>query len=63
MAKVCYVCGKKPEVGSNVSHAHNLTKRRFYPNVHKMKIEIDGSVKNAYVCTRCVRSGKVTKVV
>jgi len=63
MAKVCYVCGKKPEVGNNVSHAHNVTKRRFYPNVHKMKIEVNGAVKSAYVCTRCVRSGKVTKVV
>lgn len=63
MAKVCTVCGKKPQVGSNISHAHNVTKRRFYPNVHKMKISINGKVKSAYVCTRCVRSGKVTKVV
>lgn len=63
MGKICAICGKKPQVGNNVSHAHNVTKRRFYPNVHKMKIYIDGKVKNAYVCTRCVRSGKVTKVV
>ena len=63
MGKICAICGKKPQVGNNVSHAHNLTKRRFYPNVHKMKISIDGGVKSAYVCTRCVRSGKVTKVV
>ena len=63
MAKVCAICGKKSQIGSNVSHAHNITKRRFNPNVHKMKISIDGTVKSAYVCTRCVRSGKVTKVV
>ena len=63
MAKVCAVCGKKSQVGSNISHAHNVTKRRFHPNVHKMKISIDGRVKSVYVCTRCVRSGKVTKVV
>jgi len=63
MGKVCAICGKKPQVGNNVSHAHNVTKRRFNPNVHKMKISIDGCVKSAYVCTRCVKSGKVAKVV
>jgi large subunit ribosomal protein L28 len=63
MAKVCAVCGKKPRIGSNISHAHNISSRRFNPNVHKMKISIDGRVKSAYVCTRCVRSGKVNKVV
>ncbi len=34
MAKVCQVTGKKPISGNNVSHAHNKTKRRFYPNLH-----------------------------
>jgi large subunit ribosomal protein L28 len=34
MAKVCQVTGKKPLSGNNVSHAHNKTKRRFYPNLH-----------------------------
>jgi len=63
MAKQCDICGKKPQVGNNVSHAHNLSKRRFNPNVHKMKIMVDGTVKRASVCTRCLRSGKVTKVV
>lgn len=63
MSRICTVCGKKPQVGNNVSHAHNLNKRRFYPNLHKMKIEVDGTVKRSYVCTRCLRSGKVTKVV
>lgn len=63
MSKICTVCGKKPQVGNKVSHAHNVSKRRFNPNVHKTKISVDGSVKSAYVCTRCLRSGKVTKVV
>ncbi|MFZ5517635.1 MAG: 50S ribosomal protein L28 [Candidatus Zhuqueibacterota bacterium] len=63
MSKVCVVCGKKPQVGNEVSHAHNLTKRRFYPNLHKMKIEVDGTVKRSYVCTHCLRAGKVKKVV
>ncbi|OQX94683.1 50S ribosomal protein L28 [candidate division KSB1 bacterium 4572_119] len=63
MAKQCDICGKKPQVGNIVTHAHNLVKRRFKPNVHKMKILVDGTVKRASVCTRCLRSGKVTKVV
>ena len=35
MAKVCEICGKKPMVGHNISHAHNLTKRRFNPNLQR----------------------------
>ncbi len=63
MSKHCDICGKKPQVGHHVSHAHNINKRRFNPNIHKMKIKVDGAVKRANVCTRCLRSGKVTKVV
>ncbi len=63
MAKVCVICGKKPHIGAKISHAHNVTSRRFNPNVHKMKISLDGRVKSAYVCTRCLRAGKVVKVV
>ncbi|NOZ62365.1 MAG: 50S ribosomal protein L28 [Calditrichaeota bacterium] len=63
MAKQCDICGKKPQVGNHVSHAHNLNKRRFNPNIHKMKIMDNGTVRHANVCTRCLRSGRVTKVV
>lgn len=63
MAKKCIVCGKGPLVGNNVSHAHNLTKRRFLPNLQKVKIELNGKVSKSYVCTRCLRSDKVTKIV
>ena len=63
MARRCSVCGKGPMVGHQISHAHNLTKRKFMPNLHKMKIEVNGKVKRANVCTRCLRSNKVTKVI
>ena len=63
MARRCSICGKGPLVGNNVSHAHNVNKRRFYPNIHKMKVQIDGKVKRTYICTRCLRSEKVTKVI
>ncbi len=61
MAKKCDICGKGPMVGHNVSHAHNLTKRRWMPNIKKLRIAAEGTAKYAYVCTRCLRSGKVVK--
>jgi large subunit ribosomal protein L28 len=50
-------------VGNRVSHAHNLTKRRWLPNLQKIKIEQAGKVKAAYVCAACIRTGKVRKVI
>ncbi len=62
MSKQCAICGKKPMTGNNVSHAHNLTKRRWLPNLQKIRVEIDGKTRKAYVCTRCIRSGAAKKV-
>ncbi len=62
MAQVCALCGKKPSTGNNVSHANNKTKRRFNPNLQRVRARVDGSVRRIRVCTRCIRSGKVTKV-
>jgi len=61
MAKVCEICGKRPIVGSNVSHAHNVTKRRFNPNIQRVRAEVDGRVKKMMVCTTCIKSGNVVK--
>ncbi len=61
MAQVCQLCGKRPTVGNNVSHANNRTKRRFNPNLQRVRARIDGAVRRIRVCTRCLRSGKVTK--
>lgn len=40
MARVCQVSGKRPQVGNNVSHSNNKTKRRFYPNLQKKRFYI-----------------------
>ncbi|MBS3809271.1 MAG: 50S ribosomal protein L28 [Desulfobacterales bacterium] len=61
MSKICDICGKKPMVGSNVSHAHNVTKRRFNPNLQRVRAVHNGSVKKMTVCTGCIRSGLVVK--
>jgi large subunit ribosomal protein L28 len=61
MAQVCELCGKRPKTGNNVSHANNKTKRRFIPNLQRVRANIDGTVRRIFVCTRCIRSGKVTK--
>ena len=59
----CVACGKKKSVGNNVSHANNKTKRRIMPNLQSTRIATSKGVKRAYVCTRCLRSGVVKKVV
>jgi len=59
----CYVCGKGRTVGNNVSHANNKTKRKVFPNLQSAKIKVGGGNRKAVVCTRCLRSGLVTKAV
>ena len=62
MSRMCEICGKKPMFGHNVSHANNKTRKIQNPNVQKIKVRSsDGTVSSRYVCTRCLRSGKVVK--
>ena len=61
MAKRCEICGKGPVVGRNISHAHNVTPRRFEPNLQRVKVVVKGAAKRMRVCTRCIRSNKVVK--
>ena len=62
MARICFVCGKGPTVGNNVSHANNKTRRRWLPNLQAVRAKMNGEVRRIRVCTRCLRSGKVEKV-
>lgn len=63
MSRVCEVCGKKPSVGNNVSHANNKTKSVWRPNLQSLRCvdKKTGAVKRMKVCTRCIRSGLVKK--
>lgn len=62
MSQVCDICGKRPQTGNNVSHANNKNKRRFLPNLQKVRARMqNGSVKRVRVCTRCLRTGSIVK--
>ncbi len=61
MSKMCELCGKKPMVGANVSHAHNVTKRRFNPNLQRVRAMHNGRIKRMMVCTKCIKAGHMVK--
>lgn len=61
MSKMCEICGKKPMTGNNISHAHNVNKRRFNPNLQRVRANYQGRIRKMVVCTSCIKSGKVVK--
>ena len=61
MARVCEVCGKGPRFGHRISHAHNLTKRRWNVNLRTVRVAVSGGRQRMRVCTACLRSGRVSK--
>ena len=63
MAKFCEVCKKGILSGNKVSHSHRKSKRSWAPNVQRVRVMVDGTPKRMYVCTRCLRSGKVQRCV
>jgi large subunit ribosomal protein L28 len=67
MARICAVCGKRPQVANLVSNANNKVKRWVYPNVHLMRFTRTNTSKNnverGKVCTKCVKANKIQKVI
>lgn len=61
MARVCEICGKGPVSGHNVSHANNKTKRRWYPNLQRVRALVNGQARRIRVCTQCIKANKVQK--
>jgi large subunit ribosomal protein L28 len=61
MAQICEICGKKPRFGNIISHAHNVSRRRWNVNLRPVRAQIKGATKRIRVCTSCLRSGKVVK--
>lgn len=62
MAK-CDICGKEVVFSNQVSHSHRRSARTWKANVRRVKAIVNGSPKRIYACTRCLRSGKVTRAV
>lgn len=54
MARTCQVCGKGAQFGNNVSHANNRTKRRFFPNLHTIRVAQSGNRRKMRVCMDCI---------
>lgn len=67
MSRICCLCDKGPRVGNLVSHANNRVKRWIYPNVHTIRFSLVGKVPKKVmrgaVCTKCIKAGKVEKVI
>ncbi len=63
MARACDICGKGIQVGHTISHAHNVSKRRWRPNLRPVRAQVAGRTVRLTVCTRCLRSGRVVKAV
>lgn len=63
MARFCDICGKGPTTGNNVSKSNVKLKRRWLPNLLKIRAKIGDSVQNVKVCTKCLKANKVTKIV
>ena len=61
MARVCEICGKRPITGHNISHANNKTPRRWYPNLQRARVVVNGVVRRIRVCTQCIKSNRIAK--
>ncbi len=61
MSRSCDVCGKKSGVGNSVSHSNRKTKRRWRPNLQKIRVLAGGSPGRSVVCASCIKAGKVLK--
>jgi large subunit ribosomal protein L28 len=61
MSRVCDLCGKGKQIGYNVSHANNKTKKEWLPNLQTVKIVQDGTTKRARLCAKCIKKGNFQK--
>ena len=61
MAQKCEICGKGPQYGNVVSHANNTRRRRWNPNLRRVRAVVGGAKKHIRACTECIRLGRVKK--
>ncbi len=63
MSRICTVCGKRPMTGNQISKSIRHTKRRWMPNLQRIRVQTEEGTKRVRVCTKCIRSGKISKVI
>jgi large subunit ribosomal protein L28 len=76
MSQQCEICGKGPAMGNSIAQrgkakylggngrkTTGITRRKFRPNLQKVKVQEDDGTRSRRVCTQCIRSGRVTKAV
>jgi large subunit ribosomal protein L28 len=63
MSRICAICQKGTRAGNAISHSHRKTRRVWVPNLQRARVLIEGSPRTVRVCTRCLRSGKVQRLV
>ena len=61
MSRKCEICGKGQVSGNTVSHSNIHTKRKWNPNIQTVRVNENGTVRKMHVCTRCIKSNKVTR--
>ena len=61
MSMRCKICGKGPSFGNVISHANNTRRRRWNPNLQRVRAVVEGVRMHIRVCTSCIRAGRVTK--
>ena len=59
--KHCAVCGKASMQRNLVSHAKNMEVRHALPNLHRARIVVGGKPQSVWVCTRCLKGGRVVR--
>ena len=73
--RICAICSKRPISGNSIARRGmakkkggvgkkitGITRRRFFPNLQRMRIVLNGHPQRARVCTACIQAGKVVKV-
>ena len=63
MSGKCEICGKGQASGNKVSHSMRHTRRKWNANIQTVKINDNGTVRRANVCTKCIKSNKINRAV
>ena len=63
MSRKCEFCGKGQVSGNTVSHSNRHSRRKWNANIQKIRINDNGTIRRANVCTKCIKSNKVNRAI